>query len=242
LAELRSYDWLVFTSVNGVHAFLKRLRQTGHDLRALGNLRLAAIGPSTAAALGEYYLEADLVPPEFRSESLAAALKERVVGQRILLARADRGRELLRQDLGAVAAVDQVAVYSQVDVVDFDSTLLESLRHGEVDWVTLTSSNIARAFLSALDPATRAWVEAGEVKLASISPVTSAAIREMGLPVAAEASEYTSAGLVKALLAKVAQGIPGKQQHDRAGDDDKHVHDEIEAAERELQRQVEQEQ
>jgi uroporphyrinogen III methyltransferase/synthase len=200
LAELRSYDWLVFTSVNGVHAFLKRLPQTGRDLRALGNVRLAAIGPSTAAALREYHLEVDLMPPEFRSESLAAALKERVVGQRVLLARADRGRDLLRQELETVATVEQMAVYSQVDTVTLDPAVLESLRRGEFDWVTLTSSNIARVFLSVLEPAARARIEAAELKLASISPVTSAAVRDMGLPVAVEAKEYTSAGIVQAIV------------------------------------------
>src|SRR5206468_1565356 len=95
LGNLASYDWLVFTSANGVHAFLRRLRQLGHDLRRLGSARLAAIGPSTAAALADYYLTADVVPDSFRSESLANALKNKVAGQRLLLIRADRGREVV---------------------------------------------------------------------------------------------------------------------------------------------------
>jgi uroporphyrinogen III methyltransferase/synthase len=110
LASLGQYHWLVFTSANGVHALVRRLRQTGRDLRALGSLQLAVIGPATAEALRGYYLEPDLTPAESCSESLAAALKERVAGQRILLARADRGRDLLRQDLAAVATVVEVAV------------------------------------------------------------------------------------------------------------------------------------
>ena len=103
IAELSSYQWLVFTSANGVSFFLRRLREVGRDLRALGSLRLAAIGPATADALRAYHLEPDLVPDEYRSENLAAALRERVRGQRVLLARADRGRELLREELAAVA-------------------------------------------------------------------------------------------------------------------------------------------
>ena len=118
LGRLPAFQWIVFTSVNGVHAFLRRLRHTGRDLRALGGVKLAAIGPTTAEALRDYHLEPDVVPTEFRSESLAAALRERVAGQRVLLARADRGRDLLRQELAAVAEVEQVAVYSQSDSPD----------------------------------------------------------------------------------------------------------------------------
>jgi uroporphyrinogen III methyltransferase / synthase len=198
--ELPDYQWLVFTSGNGVGAFLERLRARGRDLRALGGLKLAAIGPATAEALRGYHLEPDVVPAEFRSEALAATLKERVAGQAVLLARADRGRELLREELAEVAAVDQVAVYSQVDAAETDPLVLERLRRGEVDYVTVTSSNVARSLFRALDAAARSRIEAGEVKLVSISPVTSAALRELGLPVAAEAVEYTSAGVVAALV------------------------------------------
>src|SRR5262249_20136516 len=84
LDRLSRYRWLVFTSSNGVHAFLRRLRQRGKDLRALGGISLAVIGPATADALRSYHLEPDLVPEEYRSESLAAALRERVRGQRVL--------------------------------------------------------------------------------------------------------------------------------------------------------------
>lgn len=200
LADLSNYQWLVFTSSNGVHALLRRLRHTGRDLRALGGVRLAAIGPSTADALRGYHLEPDLVPAEYRSEALAAALKERAAGQRVLLARADRGRDLLRQELASVAQVEQVAVYSQVDAVEPDSEVLDCLRRGEIDYVTLTSSNIARALLRALDEPSRARILAGELKLVSISPVTSADVKALGFPVAAEATEYTTAGLLRALV------------------------------------------
>jgi uroporphyrinogen III methyltransferase/synthase len=200
LAKLRDYQWLVFTSVNGVHAFIKRLRRVGKDLRALGSIRLAAIGPGTANAMRGYHLEPDLVPPEYRSEELAAALKERVRGQRVLLARADRGRELLHDELSGVAEVDQIAVYSQVDAIDPNSEALTCLRRGEVDYVTVTSSNIARALARALDETCRNVIESGRVKLVSISPVTSAAIRELGLPVAAEATTFTSEGVIEALV------------------------------------------
>jgi uroporphyrinogen III methyltransferase/synthase len=209
LDALSTYQWLVFTSANGVHTFLERLRLRGRDLRALGGLRLAAIGPSTADALRGYYLEPDVVPTEFYSEGLVAALRERVTGQAVLLARADRGREVLREELAKVARVEQIAVYSQKDAVDAGAPALDSFRRGEIDYVTLTSANIARALLGELDAVCRSRVESGQVKLVSISPVTSAAVRELALPVAAEATEYTVAGLLDALLRLAGEhGLP----------------------------------
>lgn len=200
LTNLSSYQWLVFTSANGVDALIRRLRQTGRDLRALGSLRLAVIGPATADALRRYHLEPDLIPSAYDSENLAAALKERAAGQRVLLARADRGRELLREQLADVTEVEQIAVYSQVDAVEPGAEALEALRQGEIDFVTLTSSNIARSLIRGLDEASIQRIHSGAVRLLSISPVTSTAIRELGLPVAAEAREYTAEGVVQALL------------------------------------------
>jgi uroporphyrinogen III methyltransferase/synthase len=200
VAELSRYQWLVFTSANGVHFFLRRLLELGRDLRALGPLRLAAIGPATADALRAYHLEADVVPDEYRSEDLAAALRDHVRGRRVLLARADRGRDLLREELAAVAEVEQVAVYSQCDAAEWDAAVLEEVRAGRVDYVTLTSSNITRALARSLDAAALGAIRSGRVRLVTISPVTSDAVRELGLPVAAEAREYTAAGVVAALV------------------------------------------
>jgi uroporphyrinogen III methyltransferase/synthase len=201
LAELGSYDWLVFTSANGVHAFIARLRQVGRDLRALGGVQLAAIGPATAEALRGYHLGPDLVPEAYRSEDLAEALRERVRGGRVLLARADRGREVLREELSAVCAVEQVPVYCQRDVTEADPAVLGALERGEVDYVLLTSSNIARGLVRLLPAEALGQVRSGRTRLVTISPVTSAAVRELGLPVAGEAGVYTAEGVVEALVA-----------------------------------------
>src|SRR5262245_46367071 len=139
LARLGDYHWLAFTSANGVKAFLDRLLARGRDLRALGGLKLAAIGPATAEALKAYHLSADVVPAEFNSEGLVAALRPRVAGQRVLLARADRGLELLREELGKIAAVEQIAVYSQRDAELPAGDVLARLNAGEIEYVTLTS-------------------------------------------------------------------------------------------------------
>jgi uroporphyrinogen III methyltransferase/synthase len=204
LASLRYYDWLVFTSVNGVRAFFDRLRASGRDLRALSEIKLAAIGPGTAEALREYHLDADLIPREYRSESLAAALGERAAGKRILLARADRGREVLRDELSRVATVDQVAVYRQSDAVPADAPALDALRRGETDYVLLTSSNIARAFAAALDDVCRDRIRDGHTRLVTISPVTTAAVTALDLPVACEARIYTTDGLLQAVVEDVS--------------------------------------
>ncbi len=201
LANLQAYHWVVFTSVNGVHAFLGRLQEIGRDVRSFGPVKLAAIGPKTTEALQEYYLKPDLVPQKFQSEDLARVLKKNLQPrQRILLARADRGRDLLYKELANLALVEQIVVYSQVDAVPANSPALDSLRRGEIDYVTLTSSNIAGALVRSLDEPCRARLESGAVKLVSISPVTSAAVRQLGLPIAAEAAEATTQGILETLV------------------------------------------
>jgi uroporphyrinogen III methyltransferase / synthase len=201
LRRLREFHWLVFTSANGVDMFLSRLRHIGLDLRALGSLKIAAIGPKTAEELRQRGLAPDLVPPRFQSEHLAEALSAAVTpGQRVLLARADRGRELLREELSRRAEVEQVAVYSQVDAVEMDTAVVQRLRQGEIDYVTLTSANIARSLLERLDEGTLARIREGQTRLVTISPVTSAAVRALALPVAAEAPEATIDGILTALV------------------------------------------
>ncbi len=200
LARLGEFHWLVFTSVNGVLYFMRRLRHSKRDLRALGHLRLAAIGPATAESLRGFHLEPDVVPESYRSEDLAAALTPLVAGRNILLARADRGREVLREQLAKVARVEQVAVYSQKDVETVEGAVNEMLADGRIDFITLTSSNIARSLHRLLDEKARRALAEGKGRIVTISPVTSAAVRELGWVVAAEASKYTAEGVVGALL------------------------------------------
>lgn len=200
LRDLSSFDWLVFTSANGVRHFLDRLTRIGLDARALGGVQLAAIGPGTARALGEYHLRADLVPADHRSEGLAHDVAERVQGGRVLLARADRGRDVLQRELAQIADVVQVAVYRNVDADALPDEVVQRLAEGDIDWVTLTSSAITRRLHELLPPDIRGAV-GKRVRFASISPVTSEAARELGWNVQAEAEVFTWEGLVAALLA-----------------------------------------
>ncbi len=197
--RLSGFDWLVFTSGNGVRHFLGRLEARGRDLRALGHLQLAAIGPGTAEALATYHLRADLVPASYRSEALAEALVARAAGRRILLARADRGRTILRDTLEGVAEVEQVPTYRNVDVEALPVEALARLAEGTVDWITLTSSAIAARLIALLPAEARSRI-GRDLKLATLSPVTTAAVAALGHPVAAEAAVFTWDGLVESIL------------------------------------------
>lgn len=201
--RLAEFDWLVFTSGNGVRHFLDRLEGRGRDLRALGSLKLAAIGPATAEALARFRLRADLVPAAYRSEDLAEALAGRVGGCRVLLARADRGRTVLKDELERIAHVEQVAVYRNADAETLPSEVVSAIAEGSVDWVTLTSSAITARLHALLPEAARLRI-GREVRLASLSPITSAAAERLGWPVAVEAKVYTWDGLVEAIVERVS--------------------------------------
>lgn len=199
--QLGEWDWLVFTSANGVRAFLNRLETRGRDVRDLGRVKLAAIGPKTAATLREFRLRADLTPDAtFSSEGLVAALKTHVAGKRVLLARANRGRELLREELATIATVGQVVVYEQSDHLTINTDVLDSLRRGEIRYVTLPSSNIARNVIRHFDDTIRGRVQRGEIRLVAISPETGNAVRGEGLVVAGEATTFTEDGLIEAVV------------------------------------------
>jgi uroporphyrinogen III methyltransferase/synthase len=200
--RLPEYDWLAFTSASGVHFFVERLIERGRDLRAVGHLKLAAIGPATAQALAQFHLRADLVPQSYRSEVLADELGRVARNQKILLARADRGRAVLRDELQKLAEVDQVAVYHHRDADSLPDTVIERIQSETVDWVTLTSSAITKRLYDLLPDSAREQV-GRKVRLASLSPVTSGTARELGWKVAVEATEYTWDGLIRTIVEQV---------------------------------------
>jgi uroporphyrinogen III methyltransferase / synthase len=196
LSRVETYDWLVFSSSNGVKRLLDRLLLRGGNVDQLAALRVAAIGPGAAAELARFGLKANVMPREHRAEALAAALTPGAAGKRFLLARASRGREVLRDELTAAGGiVEQVVVYSSHDVEKADPQVAAALTAGKVDWVTITSSAIAGSVVALFGE------QLHKARLASISPVTSQVLRELGHPPAAEAAEYTMAGLVAAILA-----------------------------------------
>jgi uroporphyrinogen III methyltransferase / synthase len=196
LARLDQFDWLVFSSANGVRYLVDRLAAVGELDQSPFPVKLAAIGPGTAEELARHGLHAKLVPAQFRAEALADALANEAPGRRFLLARASRGREVLAEQLAAAgaAAVEQIVVYTSIDVQQPDPAVAALLRAGQIDWITVTSSAIARALVGLFGADLRL------ARLASISPVTSDTLRELGHQPAAEAAEYTFAGLAAAIV------------------------------------------
>ncbi len=202
LRHLDQFDWLVFSSANGVRALFNRLPVLGLDLRALGNVRLAAIGPGTAACLDSYHLHVDVQPQRFQAEDLADALVEVGSGQRFLLVRASRGREILAERLHAAGSnVTQVVVYTSRDVTTPGAEVVEKLEQDKIDWITVTSSAIARSLASLFGDAF------SRSKRVSISPLTTRALVELGFPPDAEARQATMQGGVDAIvLAEMESG------------------------------------
>ncbi len=195
IAKLDQFDWLVFCSLNGVDYFFRRLLELGGDVRLLANVKLAAIGSGTAEQLSQYYVKADLVPEQFNAEGLAAALVERAQGKRFLLAQASRGRSVLFDELErANSKVEQIVVYGSEDVEKPDPETAASLAAGEFNWVMVTSPAIARSLVNLYGDAL------GKARLASISPLTSAALRDLRYEPTVEASVYTIAGLAESII------------------------------------------
>lgn len=196
LTRITEYDWLIFTSVNGVDAFLGRLWELGRDVRRLANVKVAVIGEATARRVEEYRLQADLVPDVYRAEALAEALAPHVSGRRVLWARADRGRDILPQALSAAGAnVEPVVVYHHEDAASLPPEADALLRAGKLDWIALSSPSIARRVSELVPPELRR-----HVKLAAISPVTAEAAKEAGLEISAIAQTHTWPGLLEAIV------------------------------------------
>lgn len=201
VARLGDYDWIVFTSANGVRCVFERLTSMGLDARRFGRARVCAIGPATARALADRGITADLVPQRFVAESLVGALRGQETigpGSRVLIARAAEARELLPEALSATGAkVDLVAAYQTVPDGRGGGELARRIIDGEIDWITFTSSSTVRNFVRLVG---REAAACRRFHGAVIGPITAQTAREAGIEVAVEATEYTVPGLVRALV------------------------------------------
>lgn len=198
LGRLEAYRWVVFTSANGVRFFLKRLREKGKDLRALKGVRIAAIGPATAKMIEAYGIGVDLVPPVYVSEGLVASFESvDLGGERVLLPRAEEARDILPDGLkGMGAAVDVVPVYRTVRA-DTDRAVLEKeMEQGRVDVLTFTSPSTVKNFFAIMG---ERFALPGHVRVASIGPVTAAALKKRNVPIHVMEEVYSVPGLVDAL-------------------------------------------
>ena len=202
VARLAEYGWIIFTSVNGVRHFWKRLAACGRDSRAIGQCMVAAIGPATADALRERGIEPDFIPARYVAEGVVEGLLALgpVAGVKMLLPRAAKAREVLPDELRkAGAQVDVIAAYETVPAAARKDEVLAAMQNGTLDCVTFGSSSTVENFLS-LIPADELRAHP-EVKLAAIGPVTAKTLADNGLPCHIQPEAYTIPALVEALKA-----------------------------------------
>ena len=201
LGRLGEYDWLVFTSARGVEAVSARLGESGRGMDELSGLRIAAVGPGTAAALQARGLPVEIVARPFTVEALADAIVSRVEprGLRFLLPRAERANPVLPRVLREHGArVTEVAAYGTAPV-EGDDEARAALGAGEADYLTFTSASTVRGFIEAVGA--EAIRGAGpRLRVATIGPETSRAARESGIEVHVEAAVHTISGLVAAIV------------------------------------------
>ncbi|CAN5862538.1 uroporphyrinogen-III C-methyltransferase [soil metagenome] len=200
--ELDSFDWIIFTSVNGVEAFFERLAYHGSDSRALPrNAKIAAIGPATADSIRSNGLTVDVVPSEYRAEALLEEISaDSIVGKRVLIPRAKVAREILPENLReAGAEVVVPPAYEAVADSKGKGSLVSCLEKTEVDCVTFTASSTVENFVTVLGAEETARLLEG-IRVACIGPITAETARGYGLHVDAEAAEYTMPGLVEAVV------------------------------------------
>ena len=205
LAGLGAYDWLVFTSPNGVSMFFKYFFDAFGDIRALGNVRVAAVGPGTAAKLKELHLRVDVMPEDYLTSKLAAAIHayESVENLKILILRAEKANpELAKQltELGAI--VDDVAVYRTVPETDDITGAASRLLEEGADWITFTSSSTVENFHARFN-LPKLLKQFPNMKVASIGPETSKALAKLGLRPAVESKVHTIEGLLSELEAAI---------------------------------------
>ena len=201
LNEIGRFEWMIFTSANGVEHVFKRLFELGKDARIFAGIKIAAIGEATEQALKERGLGADLVPGQFTSEALVSALKRmgEIDGRRFLLARTDIAPDYLRKSLESLGGkVREVTAYRTVPGKNSEEKrkLEEWLKHEKIDFVTFTSSSTVKNFFDAVPKQNRSGLK---TRFISIGPVTSQTLRSYGHTPFREAAEHTIPGLIEVI-------------------------------------------
>ena len=196
IKNLKTFDWIIFTSANGVEKFFARLKFFNLDARIFGNAKVAAIGSATAERLSDFGIIADLVPKEFRAEGLIDALKDKISGKKILLARAEVARDILPRELENFGAEVQIAkVYKTESDAENAAEVREKISSGEVDLITFTSSSTVENFVAAVG---KDFLH--KTKTAAIGSITAATLEKFGAPADIVAKEFTIKGLVEAVI------------------------------------------
>ena len=201
IANLELYDTVIFTSVNGVNFFFQRLKKKGRDYHSLHNIRIGAIGPRTAEQIERFHLPVDIIPNEFRAESMVDALeKDGISGRRFLLPRAEKAREVLPEEIKQRGGyIDVVTAYraskGEGNVQEIKALFQKRL----IDVVTFTSSSTVKNFVDLLSGGTLPDLIKGCV-VASIGPVTAKTAASLGIKTDIMPEEYTIQGLTEAMV------------------------------------------
>jgi uroporphyrinogen III methyltransferase/synthase len=200
ISRLEDYTWLIFTSVNGVKYFFQRLTFHGKDFQNLKHLRICTIGPGTANALEKLGLHVHWTPREYRAEAIVEGLGKELIGQRVLLPRAEIARDLLPEQLKRLGVeIDVVTAYRTIQAPHSADQIRALLQAQEVDMITFTSSSTVRNFLNLFQEGEKVKL-LGKTLLACIGPITAETVRKSGLSPHIVASEYTIPGLVQAIV------------------------------------------
>jgi uroporphyrinogen III methyltransferase/synthase len=199
LAKIAEYDWIIFTSCNGVTVFFEALQSLGKDARVFASAKIAAIGSKTAAKLSRFGINADFVPSVFTGKELANELIgfANLRSRKVLLLRSKLASKELVELLGrAGAEVQDVAVYTAVEQKGDSARLTEKINNGRIDWLTFASPSSVRVFFEQIPGEV---VNSSDVRVASIGPITSEQLKNLGVKVDITATEHTIDGLLAAL-------------------------------------------
>jgi uroporphyrinogen III methyltransferase / synthase len=201
IAKIQNYDWLIFTSVNGVEQFLIRLQSLGKSTSELNRIKVGAIGPETSKRLKVGGLQTFVVPEKYQAEGLLAVLNpEMMRGKKVLIPRAAKAREILPETLRRWGAtVDVVEVYRTVIPKANSSALTRMLQARHVDMVTFTSSSTVANFAKLLQGQDLKTILNG-IAVACIGPITESTIEEMGGRADVVARQFTIPGLIRAIV------------------------------------------
>ncbi len=201
ISRLSEYEWLIFTSVNGVKFFFNFLFAAGLDVRALGHLKTAAIGPATASALSKFGIKTDIIPESYRAESILEAFaREDVIGKKILLPRAAEARPVLPVELGKAGAfVDEIITYRTCQDTQLAEVLIEDLKNNAIDMVTFTSSSTVKNFKGLLSRDNISSLMQN-VTIACIGPVTADTAIQLGFEPKIVAETFTIPGLCESIV------------------------------------------
>ena len=207
IGKLKDFDWLVLTSVNAVRFFFQRLSSLGFDARALGLCKVCAVGPKTAEAIAEHGIRPDLIPPDYKAESIVSEFsKLDVRGQKILFPRADRAREIIPRDMEQMGAyVTAPVIYRNTFPERLCPETLLALEKRSVDCITFTSSSTVLNMAELLGADLLTDMLKG-VAVASIGPVTSKTCRDLGLKVDIQPEEFTLTKLTDAIINHFSAG------------------------------------